>query len=77
MIFRKYYRGGIFPIQVLQVEGFDSASMKKDLSRFRPDGKDLKVLYYRHKISIGSPWCRGPQGTLTDWLGAVIDSNVI
>ena len=31
MIFRKYYRGGIFPIQVLQVEDFDSASVKKKI----------------------------------------------
>jgi hypothetical protein len=29
MIFREIYRGGIFPIQVLQGEAFNSAVVKK------------------------------------------------
>jgi hypothetical protein len=34
MIFREIYRGGIFPIQVLQGEAFNSAAVKKTWGYF-------------------------------------------
>ena len=37
----------------------------------------ISTFYCRHKISIGSPRCWSPQGTLTEGLGAVIDSDII
>ena len=75
MIFGKIYRGQIFPIQVLQGEAFDSASVKKNLARFRVRMTKISRFYCRHKINIGRPRCRGPQGTLTDWLRTVIDTD--
>ena len=50
--------------------------MKKSLARFRVRMAKISWFYYRHKISIAGPWCRGPQGILTDWLCSVIDSNL-
>ena len=77
IIFRKIYRCGIFTIQVLQGEAFDSAVVKKNLAQFRVRMAKISRFHCRHKISIGSPRCRGPQGTLMEGLGAVIDSDVI
>ena len=76
MLFRKIYRGQIFPIQVvLLCEIFDFAVAKKKPSSIScSDGKDIKVLL-SHKISIGDPRCQGPQVTVTDWLCTVIDSD--
>ena len=57
----------------MQCDAFDSAALKKHSSTPCLDGKDI-MFYYRHKISIAGPRCRGPQGTLTDWLCSIIDS---
>ena len=76
MIFRKIYSGQIFPIQVvLQSEVFDSAAVKKSLARFRVPMAKISRFYYRHKINIGGPRCRGSQGTLMNWLCTIINSN--
>ena len=76
MIFRKIYSIQIFPIQVvLQSEVFDSTAVKKSLARFRVRVAKISGFYYRHKINISGPRCRGPQDTLTDWLCTVIDSD--
>ena len=53
---------------VLLGEVFDSAVVKKSLARFRVRMAKISRFYCCHKISIGGPWCRGPQGTLTVWL---------
>ena len=76
MLFRKIYRGQIFPIQVVLLgEIFDSVVAKKKPSLIScSDGKDIKVLL-SNKISIGDPRCQGPQVTVTDCLCTVIDSN--
>ena len=45
MIFRKIYKGQIFPIQILQGEAFDSVAVKKNPCTIQcHDGKDIKVL---------------------------------
>jgi len=58
----------------MQCDAFDSAALKKHSSTPCLDGKDIRVLL-SPEISISGPRCRGPQGTLTDWLCTVIDSN--
>ena len=48
---------------------------KKSIARFCVRMAKISWFSYRHKISITGPRCRGPQGTLTDWLCSAIHSD--
>ena len=68
---------GIFPIQVLQGEAFDSAVVKKKSSSIPcPDGRDLKVLLSpqnQHRQSTVS----GPARYLNGRVGSCNCSDII
>ena len=54
MIFREIYRGGIFPIQVLQGEAFNSAAVKKNLGLLSIDF--CPFIYFLKNNSWSNHW---------------------
>jgi len=75
--FRKISRGPHLPIQVLQGEAYNSATVKKNLARFMSRRQRSQGFKFALKSASVVPRCRGHQCTLTVWVCDVIDTYII